>query len=194
MRDGELTAAPHSDHLTTLLGQDRHIPVLRVGHGISAAEQPVQRWGERDASIIMPRQMRSAYRLPINKPSGLYKRCRQSACIQKPFWHKLRCTQIVLDRRRIASLDILQCRTHGCFHTRKIGHRYRTCPPAALMRAMMEDKRQQSGEQPASQMSTKLSLAALRSVMPLPPATTIARRPIPALATPIPERSRLAQF
>jgi hypothetical protein len=48
-----LIAAPHSDHLTALLGQDRHIPVLRAGHGISAAEQPVQCCGKPDMSIIM---------------------------------------------------------------------------------------------------------------------------------------------
>jgi hypothetical protein len=48
-----LTAAPHSDHLTALLGQNRHIPILRAGHGISAAEQLMQCCGEPDMSIIM---------------------------------------------------------------------------------------------------------------------------------------------
>jgi len=47
-----LTAAPHSDHLTALLGQNRHIPILRAGHGISAAEQLMQCCGEPDMSII----------------------------------------------------------------------------------------------------------------------------------------------
>jgi hypothetical protein len=53
MRNGELTATPHSDHLTAFLGQDRDVPIIRADRGISAAEQLMQCCGEPDMSIIM---------------------------------------------------------------------------------------------------------------------------------------------
>ena len=52
MRNGELTATPHSDHLTAFLGQDRDVPIIRADRGISAAEQFIQCCGEPDMSII----------------------------------------------------------------------------------------------------------------------------------------------
>ena len=69
---GELTAAPHSDHLTALLGQNRHIPVIRADHGISAAEQLMQCCGEPDMSIIMhPAVIISSVR-PVDAAGGLF--------------------------------------------------------------------------------------------------------------------------
>jgi hypothetical protein len=46
-------AATRNERRTALRGQDRHIPVIRAEHGISAAEQPMQCYGEPDMSIIM---------------------------------------------------------------------------------------------------------------------------------------------
>jgi hypothetical protein len=46
-------AAPRNERRTALRGQDRHIPVLRAERGISAAEQPMQCYGEPDMGIIM---------------------------------------------------------------------------------------------------------------------------------------------
>jgi hypothetical protein len=53
MRNGELTAGPHSDHVTAFLGQHCDVPIIGADRGISAAEQPMQCYGEPDMSIIM---------------------------------------------------------------------------------------------------------------------------------------------
>src|SRR5215212_3853592 len=53
MRNGELTAAPHSDHVTAFLGQHCDVPIIGADCGISAAEQLMQCCGEPDMSIIM---------------------------------------------------------------------------------------------------------------------------------------------
>jgi hypothetical protein len=82
MRNGELTAASRSERRTALRGQDRHIPVLRAEHGISAAEQLVQCLGEPDFSIVMhPRVITSSVR-SVDAPGGL--------CVQKTEGAQLR--------------------------------------------------------------------------------------------------------
>jgi hypothetical protein len=84
MRNGELTAASRSERRTALRGQDRHIPVLRAEHGISAAEQPMQCYGEPDMSIIMhPRVITSSVR-SVDAAGGL--------CVQKTECAQLRLT------------------------------------------------------------------------------------------------------
>ena len=129
---------------------------------------------------------------PISKPSGSCKRCRPSACIRLPFWHRLQCTRIVSDRWRTASRGTLRCRTRECSHTRKRQRRFHTWLLAAPMRAMMEYKCKGSGEQPAPHLPSEGSSTIPRSVrfhLPVTPA----HKPIPAPATPGSGRSRPAQ-
>ena len=130
---------------------------------------------------------------PISKPSASCRSCRPSACNRTPFWHRLQCTPNVSDRPRTVSPGTLRCRMRGCSHIHKRLRRYRICLLAALKRAMVEDKRQGSGEQPPSHLPSEAPSTISRSVRVRLPITP-AHKPIPAPATPRSGRSRPAQL